>query len=212
MKNKGMMNEEHYTPISSSLSSPLPWEGLGVGCWGGSSSLLLLLLFLFTSCDKADNTYTTRAVSFTFSPTTSVPMLHSALNNMGEYVTVRVSGGRFLFHSLGGDATWPMTEIDRRTTRMGLSGFIIGLPTMPELGQTFSRPVCYELSCPNCYDEHHITRDLTLMPDGRDSCGLCHRIYDPNNQGIISSGADGKKLDRYHITYSGSVTNAVSVY
>ncbi len=203
---------KNNTPLHLSSHLPSLWRGWGWAPEGWSSLFLLLPFFLFTSCDKADNTYTTRAVSFTFSPTTSVPMLHSALNNMGEYVTVRVSGGRFLFHSLGGDTTWPMTEIDRRTIRMGLSGFIIGLPTMPELGQTFSRPVCYELSCPNCYDEHHITRDLTLMHDGRDSCGLCHRIYDPNNQGIISSGADGKKLDRYHITYSGSVTNAVSVY
>ncbi|MBO4907214.1 MAG: hypothetical protein J5486_09355 [Bacteroidaceae bacterium] len=181
---------------------------------GGGGEAFLLLFFLFLSCEQEDNTYSRRHVSWGFSPSTSVTILHNALNSPGEYVTVRkdVSGTKFLFHSLKSDLSWPMTELDRRTTIMGLSGFIIGLPTMPELGYTVSHPVCYELTCINCYNNDSYARDVTLQAGGQAKCDRCGRVYDLNNQGIIISDHSGLKLDRYRISYSGGVTNAVSVY
>lgn len=105
-----------------------------------------------------------------------------------------------------------MTELDRRTTIMGLSGFIIGLPNMPELGAITSRPVCYELACINCYNDNNFAHDVTLMAGGQAKCDRCGRVYNLNDQGIIISDHTGRKLDRYHISYSGGVTNAVSIY
>lgn len=166
-------------------------------------SFLFLSLLLFLSCEPADTTFSSRPVSFNFSPTTSVPVLHTALNNINEFVTVRIGGGKFIFQSSTNHGEWPMSEIDKRTTAIGLSGFIIGLPAIPELGAGASQPVCYELSCPNCYTQYHFTHDVTLQAGGMAHCDRCDRKYDLNNQGIVSAGEQGSKLDRYRITYSG---------
>ena len=180
-----------------------------------SSWWLLAVFLLLTACEDAEDIYSRRSVSFSFAPSTKVPMLHSALNSLGEFVTIRVgvSGAELLFSAYGrDDFPCAMTEIDRRTTRIGLSGFIVGTPTMPELGQSMSRPVCYELTCINCYMSDHITRDVKLEAMGRAACPRCGRVYDLNNYGIIVSDTTGVKLDRYHISYSGGVTNSVNIY
>ena len=170
--------------------------------------LMLLVFFLSMSCESADSTFSRRVVSFNFSPTTSVPVLHTALNSINEFVTIRISGGKFIFSSMTARGEWPMSEIDKRTTAIGLSGFIVGMPAIPELGAGATQPVCYELSCPNCYAEYHFTRDVTLQEGGKAQCDRCGRTYDLSNQGMICSGEKGSKLDRYRITYAG---NAVSI-
>ena len=67
--------------------------------------------------------------------------------------------------------------------------------------------VCFDLACPNCYEEASITRDLTLLENQRAKCGRCGRLYDLNNQGIIVDGEQGTSLYRYRIQYYPSGNN-----
>ena len=87
---------------------------------------------------------------------------------------------------------------------MGIAGFIVGLPNIPELGSTTSLPVCYDLACPNCYSAYNISRALQLKEGGYAACVSCGRTYNLNNQGQISIGEEGVSLFRYRITYSGN--------
>lgn len=173
--------------------------------------LLLCACGWFLSCDKLNNYYTQRGETLTFSPTTQVPKLHAAVNNLNEFVSIRIDNGTYIFtDAQGGQATWPMTRIEQQTTYVGLSGFIVGIPVMGELGQAdmTPKPVCYELACPYCYESTHQARNLTLKVGGYAACVRCKRNYDLNNQGIDTTGL---RLDQYRVSYSGPPGNVLSI-
>ncbi|MCR5820283.1 MAG: hypothetical protein K6F94_04970 [Bacteroidaceae bacterium] len=164
--------------------------------------ILLLSLFLLC-CSPADDIYAPWAAYFTFNPVTSAPELYSALNNMGEFCTITTDGSNIVFATPHSSTPIRRTVIDQRVTLvLGLDGLIVGLPNIPEMGRDVSRVVCYELSCPNCYNERGISRRVKLLDSGIARCQRCTRQYDLNNLGIMSSDTTGISLYRYRVAYN----------
>jgi len=91
-----------------------------------------------------------------------------------------------------------------------MSGFIVGMSNMPEVGMVGLDNVCYDLACSNCYKEDAIMRNLTLQEGGYAYCSRCKRKYNLNSQGIVCGGSSGKPLERYHISYDGANNLVIS--
>ncbi len=167
--------------------------------------LILAALSCLAACnDDVQGTYSDYPAYFVYGNVNTVPQLNAALNSPGIYVTIRLDRNRFLFTDEGGHTTPVNAAAGNSSVRMGIAGFIVGLPSIPELGGTTSLPVCYDLACPNCYSAYNIARTLQLKEGGHAGCASCGRIYDLNSQGIIASGDNGISLFRYRITYSGN--------
>nr|MCR4591599.1 hypothetical protein [Bacteroidaceae bacterium] len=83
---------------------------------------------------------------------------------------------------------------------LGLSGLIVGLPNIPEIGKTESQVVCFELACSNCWEDYNITKPL-VVSEGVATCNSCKRTYDLNNTGFITKGEVGRPLYRYRVSY-----------
>ena len=139
--------------------------------WSHLSFIIYYLLFIIflpslASCEKAEQSYSNHVARFTFSPTNAVPQLNTALNNPGQFCTITARNSQYIFHSPGirEDYRYTLTELDRKSGYvLGLSGLIVGLPIMAEQLSAQTSVVCFDLACPNCYDEASITRDLTLL-------------------------------------------------
>lgn len=187
------------------------------GPHGARYWLVILSIFQFfnlsiflVSCEKAEQAYSNHVARFSFSPTNTVPQLNAALNNPGQFCTIAARNSQYVFHSPGirEDYKYTLTELDRKSKYvLGLSGFIVGIPIMADQLSAQSSVVCFDLACPNCYEEASITRDLTLLENQRAKCGRCGRLYDLNNQGIITDGEQGTSLYRYRIQYYPSGNN-----
>ncbi len=174
--------------------------------------LLVVAAFGAASCseDKVENRYTSLPANFVYRYTNTVPQLNSALNNLGEFATIRLDRDYYYFSNLTGTTQVNKTALSNyQNVHMGLCGFIVGLPNIPEPGSDVSTVVCYDLACPNCYEALAITRTLTLREGGYASCTSCDRTYNLNSQGIVSQGTGGKSLYRYRVSY-GNNTLAIS--
>ena len=171
----------------------------------------LIASVLLTSCQKADDFYYTGArVSFTYTYTNTIPELNAALGSMGEFCTIRTDGQNFIFSGLKTTTTRPLTAADVRVhPALGLSGLIVGLPNIPDVGADVSRVVAFDLACP-CYDDSASTRNLQLRAGGFAYCPRCQRTYNLNSQGIVADGQPGRALYRYRITYN-AFGNTVSI-
>lgn len=169
--------------------------------------LFIAWLLCSVSCkEEVQNTYSNYPAYFVCTTVSTIPQLNAAMNNLGIFATIVYDRNRYLFTGEDGNSTPvnPTAISSHSSVHMGLSGFIVGLPNIPELGTSVSVPVCYDLACPNCYSAYNITRALRLKEGGYASCVSCGRIYNLNNQGIVSSGDAGISLFRYRIYYSGS--------
>lgn len=173
------------------------------------SFLLTGALFLLASCrEDVQNTYSNYPAYFVCENVNTVPQLNAALNGLGVFTTIRYDRGRFIFTDEAGHSTpTNATAIagNASSLQMGIAGFIVGLPSIPEIGASVSIPVCFDLACPNCYSSYNISRSLQLKEGGYAACSSCGRTYNLNNQGQISIGDAGINLFRYRITYSGNV-------
>ena len=160
------------------------------------------LILLLSSCQKAEHLYSSYPAQFVFWPVTQAPQLNTALNNMGEFCTITPSGDYYVFSNTKGSTRVALTAIDQSVSaRLGLDGFIVGLPNMPEMGYDTPRVVCFDLCCPNCYRDLGITRRLALGVGGTARCARCTRTYDLNNLGMVSSDTTGVSLLRYRVYY-----------
>lgn len=175
---------------------------------------LSLSILALTGCGQDDltsNKYCNLRARFAYTPVTDVSQLYSSCQSMGQWCTIIATGNQFIFSNPQGSTSRNMTAADTyKGFYMGLSGFIVGLPSIPELGYDYSIVTCYDLACRNCYEEDCVTKRLTLNTDGTASCSKCNRIYNLNNQGIVAQGDAGKSLYRYRVTYSPS-SNAISI-
>ena len=173
----------------------------------GKSYFSLFILSLFTSlilsCSDADNTYYRGArVRFSYSATNTVPELNAALGSMGEFCSIRCDAVKYIFTSPRSSTSRPLTAVDTRVNpALGLSGLIVGLPNIPELGADVPRVVAFDLACP-CYEDFNTTRNLQFAGNGRAACTRCGRTYDLNNLGIVVEGPAGRSLYRYRATYN----------
>ena len=121
---------------------------------------------------------------------------------MGEFCSITTDGVYFIFKGSVKQSPIPIDERYRRDGfYLGLSGLIVGLPNIPEIGKTESQVVCYDLACSNCYEDYNITKPLALHNDGTATCASCKRTYNLNNTGFITKGEAGRPLYRYRVSY-----------
>lgn len=171
---------------------------------------------ILSSCQKADNRFSPYDARFSYSPVTAVPNLYRACTSMGEFCSITFpTGNRYVIHS---PSTPSSPDYIMRTAIQGYQGFIlglgggliVGLPNIPEMLEQESRVTCYDLCCPNCYQDFNILKQLTLRTDGTAQCTSCNRSYDLNSQGIVARGEAGRSLFRYYVHYN-STSQTLSI-
>ncbi len=166
--------------------------------------LALLPVAVFTACQNADYTYSNLPAKFLFENAYQAPALYTACNSMGEFCTITYSkdGKQFVFKGSAKEPSYVnLTAITGYSGfHLGLSGLIVGLPNIPEIGKTESQVICFDLACSNCYNDYNITKTLVIQ-NGTATCNSCKRTYDLNNTGFISNGEAGKPLFRYRVSY-----------
>ncbi len=165
------------------------------------------------SCSDAPTTttYTSLYARFTFTPVSSMTQLYTSCNSQGEWCTITLNRGKFYFTNLSSTGEAPQTALSGYDGfYMGLSGFIVGLPNMPEPGADYPVVTCYELACSNCYEERNTTIPLSLQTGGYAHCSRCDLTYNLNNQGIVSDKGENpygysnlRSLFRYRCYYGG---------
>lgn len=162
----------------------------------------MVLLVSCTGDAIVSNKYCTLYARFNYNPVSAVSQLYSACNSLGEWSTIRAVNSQFVFSNLTGETPVNRTQVQNYSGfYMGLCGFIVGLPTIPEVGTAQSVITCYDLACSNCYHNNSVTRQLKLQVGGKAYCGSCHRTYDLNNTGQVAQGEAGIPLYRYRVYY-----------
>ena len=150
--------------------------------------LALVLLPLSCSDEAVTNKYCNLPARFQFTPVNSISQLYSSCESMGEWCTITLSGNKFYFSKPNDKkpGEWPRVQLDGYTGfYMGLSGFILGLPNIPEVGETMPVVTCYDLACRNCWDDYMVSRKMELREGGLAFCSRCQRTYDLNNTGQV---------------------------
>lgn len=154
------------------------------------------------------NKFSTLTARFTYSPVTAVSQLYTACNSLGEWSTIRAVNMQFVFQNTTGSTAVNRTAVSNYQAYVCLSGFIVGLPTIPEIGTDAPAITCYDLACSNCFRDRSVTKALTLQQGGKAHCTSCQRTYDLNNIGQVTSGNGGINLFRYRVYYG---NNTLSV-
>lgn len=158
--------------------------------------------------EAVHSTFCNMPARLTVQNTFQAPALHNALNNMGEFCTVTTStdGQRFVFKGSAKEPSYINIMADAAYSGyyLGLSGLIVGLPNIPEMGKDVPAVVCFDLACPNCYETYHVTKPIAMEDGGYGRCGSCKRTYNPNDNGIVASGTAGRNLYRYRVSYLGN--------
>ena len=130
-------------------------------------------------------------------------VLFTSCESMGEYCTITSNGQQFLCTDATGHTT-PINitaEDEHKGYYLGLSGFIVGRLTIPEMGESDTRVVCFDRACSNCYHNNNNTKPLVLQSSGYAFCKECNRTYNLNDIGNISDGPQGRPLYRYRVSY-----------
>lgn len=201
-----MKNKTKTGSGQTAKNAPLLRKGVGMGILP-----LLFILQLLLACSKAENLYTSRPVYFVCTNTNTVPQLNIALNSPGEFCAITVDASHFIYTSPTGSTPTNRTALQNyQNFRLGLAGLIVGLPNIPEPGADLPRVVCYDLACPNCYENLTIAKALTLIEAGRAHCGRCSRTYDLNNLGIVATGTAGRSLYRYRVSFAPNTLQVVN--
>lgn len=126
----------------------------------------------------------------------------------GRFVSIRINMGTgFLdMKDLDGNTfNRPVSQSESKIFHMGLSGIILGTPT---LGNDAQQIWAYDLGCPICDRE---SSRLSLTWDGHAHCPTCKSQFDLNNGGTVLSSTATKvrPLYRYPVNpYGTSVTVA----
>ena len=162
----------------------------------------LLSVVAFTACENADSTYCSLPAKFVFENAYQAPALYTACNSMGEFCTItHPPGGQFVFKGTSVTSSVPLTAVvGYAGFDLGLSGLIVGLPNIPEIGKTESQVVCFDLACPNCWEDYNFAKQLVIK-EGMATCASCKRTYNLNNTGFITKGEAGRPLYRYRVSY-----------
>lgn len=169
----------------------------------------MLGCLLAVACSETEYEYSHHRAFFIFDNSIHLDQcLATAMNPMSPGIFCRISiksAGRVNFDNNQGQSSQvTLSALEQQSHKMlgvyNESGLIVGFATL-------SQPVtfcAFDAQCPNCYEETMMPRYmLTMDTTGKVSCKNCGRIYDMNNNGIISSGGNGKKLIRYRATTNG---------
>lgn len=167
---------------------------------------LSLCLGMATGCSEdVTTTYSTYRAFFYYNKVSTTYPLFSALTGAGDFCSIYISPDKTIhFETLTNSATANLTAIANYNRYYAIAGFIVGQGNMMEMGSTVLPLLCYDLACPNCYEDNSITRKLSLQENGYAFCSRCGRKYNLNKFGIIEEGDKGIKLQRYHISYDGA--------
>lgn len=176
------------------------------------SIFLTLAVILLTGCGESENEFTTGACYVVIDNAIHQDAtLAGAMNPQAPGIfcivkrNTRAGVTYFDFaNNAGVSSSKPLNAIDtRRTLIVGHNnGIIVGYGTL-NIPPTF---YAYDLECPNCFDPNAIpikSKPLSLSTNGIATCSVCHRQYDLNNNGFISSGEAGNKLTRYRANTTG---------
>ena len=174
--------------------------------------LVLLACALLAACGNTENEYTVGTCYFVFDNSihqdaTLASVMNAAAPGIFCTITKTVNGGAESFafiNSAGQTSSKNLNAVDKkRTLVLGYNnGIIVGFGALnnPVVFYAFDR------ECPNCFDPNAIpirSKPLSVSTNGLASCAVCHRQYDLNNDGFISSGESGKRLTRYHAATTG---------
>ena len=175
-------------------------------------ALTALLVVCLMACGNTENEFTAGSCYFIFDNSAHQDAtLAGAMNPNAPgifcTITTEMRNGANYFNfssSAGQNSSQIYNALDkRRTLALGFNdGIIVGF------GALNQPPVFYafDRECPNCFDPNAIpikSRALSVGTDGQATCGVCHRKYDLNNNGFVSSGDDGKRLTRYRAATTG---------
>ena len=167
----------------------------------------LWLTCIVSSCEKAENLYSNYWAYFRYNPVSAKPNLHRACTSLGEFcsITYPVGANKYVIDSPSSsvdDYITPTALEGYRNFRLGVGGgLIVGIPMIPEMLEQENQITCYDLCCPNCYQEYSIQKRMELHVGGISTCTSCQRSYDLNNQGIVAKGNGGRSLFRYYVHY-----------
>ncbi len=169
---------------------------------------------MFQACGPVYDMYCNIRAHFVISNVISVsPTLSRSCTSVGEVCTITNPVGdalRIHFKSIGTSDAYNKTALLDRTIILGLGGLIVGLPSIAEQLEQEPKVVCFDLTCPYCYEEYNISHLLQYKRIGYVDCTSCGRSYDLNNSGIVSSGEAGRPLFRYRVSFYPS-TNSLSI-
>lgn len=167
---------------------------------------LAICCLLLAGCKDGNvsNKYCNLRARLSIDNVRQAPVLFTSCESMGEFCSVKIdpTGQRFVFTNAA-NHTSAINILALSGYYLGLSGLIVGLPTIPEIGEDISRVVCFDLACSNCYQNYNITKPLTLQVGGYARCYSCSRTYNMNDVGNISDGPAGRSLYRYRVNYVG---------
>lgn len=166
----------------------------------------LALLAALSSCGDTQELYTRAYARLYFDNFThNDPTLATAMTaHAGAFVTITASANQFRFVSNQGlSSVANITAIDTQ------QGFVLGMNGALIVGYGASVDAtfyAYDRECPNCFSPDALPRrsyPIAVSEFGIGTCARCHRQYDLNNGGLVSSGDAGKKLSRYYATTTG---------
>ena len=161
--------------------------------------LASLLLFTTTACnDDTVSTYSEKYPVFCTFQVVSYAELQTAVGSFGQFVSIRMSGGKFVMKSLASENSYQVDALSK-DARMGLGGVIVGTTQYGEYR-------AYDLACSNCDREF---RRLSLHDDGTAFCDHCEIVYDLNYDGVVRDAGNGlhehpRGLYRYYPIYNGT--------
>lgn len=166
--------------------------------------ILFLAMTSLAACTNdaiVSNKYASLRARFTYTPVSAVSQLYTACNSLGEWTSIRAVNMQFVFQNTSSSTAVNRTAVNNYQSYVCLSGFIVGLPTIPEIGADVPTITCYDLACSNCFRDRNVTKALTLQQTGKAYCTSCQRTYDLNNMGQVSKGEGGINLFRYRVYY-----------
>lgn len=172
--------------------------------------IALLATVIFAGCGETESEYSGYPCRLVFDNSANrSPALASAMNVMspGIFCRITMTGNYFNFSTNQGlEDQVALTAIDQQVSiALGVyngTGIIVGYGNLNNPATFYA----YDSQCPNCYVENGLPRySLSMNTDGTAECGSCHRKYDMNNGGIVSSGDGGNKMMRYRAGVAGNV-------
>lgn len=178
-----------------------------------------LAVALLGACTKAEEEYSEEPCYFVFdnsvhqNSTLSTAMISTSPGVFCLVKETKESGATYFeFKNNQGLSSKSIANaIDmQRTRRLGRrNGLIVGYSNADITAPQF---MAYDAQCPICYSGTGLL-DRTLSIDSRGiaTCSTCHRTYDLNNNGYISTGGKPDDSTNKLLRYRASTTGAFGI-
>lgn len=174
--------------------------------------LLGWMLLALSACRNAHSEYITGVALFVFDNATHQDQtLASAMNPNVPGVfcliaqSMKSGAVQLLFENNQGLESSVIANAKdlKRPIQLGYNnGIIVGFSNLDIPAEFYA----YDKECPNCFDPNAVlvrSKPLTMTSVGLARCGVCHREYNLNADGVVVKGDAGKKLTRYRAQTTG---------